>query len=59
MTYRQLRRELQNMQETDLDQDATMYDRDNDEYMPVKSFKKVGEEQDVLDAGSHVIVVGE
>ena len=57
MTYRQMRKKLSEMQESRLDDDVTVYDRDNDEYRPVLSVKETGEECDVLDEGHTVIVV--
>lgn len=59
MTYRQLRKYLQEMSDSDLDQDATVYDRTEDVYRLVNGFKQVDEQQDVLDEGHHVMTIGE
>ena len=57
MTYRQLRKKLQEMQESRLDDDATIWDKENDEYKPVRFVEETGEDCDVLDEGHLVIVV--
>mgnify|MGYP003738943439 CR=1 FL=1 len=51
MTYRQLRKHLQEMIDSRLDDDVTIFDEENSEYFPVKSFKISTEENDVLDEG--------
>ena len=56
MTFRQLRKQLQDMDDDRLDDTATIHDRTTDEYFPVETFKKTGEDCDVLDEGHGVIV---
>ena len=57
MTYRDLRKNLQEMDDDRLDDDVTIFDRIGDEYIPAKGFKAVGDTCDVLDEGHAVIVI--
>jgi len=58
MTYRQLRKVLQETDDLRLDDDVTIFDVANDEYLPAKTTKNVTEEeQGVLDDGHLVIVI--
>lgn len=55
MTYRQLRKILQETNDSRLDDDVTIYMRELGEYIPATSTKQVTE-TDVLDEGHLVIV---
>ena len=57
MNYRQLRKVLQEMNDSRLNDDVTIYMRELGEYIPATSTKQVTEtETDVLDEGHLVIV---
>jgi len=58
MTWRQVRKALQELTDDRLDDDATVFDSEQDEFHPVKRGWIVDEEgQSVLDEGHFVIVI--
>lgn len=57
MTYRELRKFLQEMVDERLDDTATVYDAELDQYIPVVTMEIVDDQQDVLDEGHAVIII--
>lgn len=55
MTYRRLLKKLQETFDTRLDDEVTIYDKTNDEYIPAVFIEEADETQDVLDEG-HLII---
>jgi hypothetical protein len=57
MTYRKLRKYLQEMDDLRLDDDVTIYDSDRDEFLPANRVTAVDEDGDVLDEGHTIILI--
>lgn len=56
MTYRQLLNDLRYLTQRQLDHDVTIYNKEQDEYLPATSCLEVTE-SDVLDPGHYVLVI--
>ena len=57
MTYRSLRKILQEMDEMRLDDEATVFSIADDDYHPIECTEIVDDRNDVLDEGHMVIVI--
>ena len=63
MTYRQLRKKLQEMVDSDLDGQATVYNSDTSEYIPIKRFEELkplnenDDDDDIFEDATHVMVI--
>lgn len=55
MTYRQLFEQLKKLNNEQLNQDVTVYDKRQDEYFAASEFVIASEVDDILDAGHYVM----
>ena len=58
MTYRQILKQLQNLVDSRLDDTATIYNENKDEFYPILA-GKVQQEDDVLDDGHYYLTYRE
>ena len=57
MTYRELRKNLQEMDDLRLDDTAIIFDKENVEYLPIRQIKKAGKNRGDLDERHTVLVI--